>query len=149
MENTETYRQKTAETTAAVNTDGQSIVTYSDVDSLLVTVTANWRLAADDLCNCLNSCVICIIHTYTVTMAAADVGLWCQQLQLLQLQPFYGSLDFVRDNPGELVPGELVPEETFTYTHTYRGHQSSLSASSIHHEPWHPPCPTFVPLQQQ
>jgi len=24
---------------------------------------------------------------------------------LLQLQPFYGSLDFVRDYPGESVPG--------------------------------------------
>jgi len=30
----------------------------------------------------------------------------------LQLQPFYGSLDFVQDNPGE-----LVPEETFTHPH--------------------------------
>jgi len=28
------------------------------------------------------------------------------------IQPFYGSLDFVRDNPGE-----LVPEETFTHSH--------------------------------
>jgi len=27
-------------------------------------------------------------------------------------QPFYGSLDFVRDNPGE-----PVPEETFTHSH--------------------------------
>ena len=27
-------------------------------------------------------------------------------------QPFYGSLSFVRDNPGE-----PVPEETFTYSH--------------------------------
>jgi len=35
-------------------------------------------------------------------------------------QPFYGSMDFVRDNPGE-----LVPEETFTH-YTHRGHQSSL-----------------------
>jgi len=34
-------------------------------------------------------------------------------------QLFYGSLDFVRDNLGE-----PVPEETFT--HTCRGHQSSL-----------------------
>jgi len=38
----------------------------------------------------------------------------------LQLQPFYGSLDFVRVNMGE-----PVPEETFTHSH-YRGHQSSL-----------------------
>ena len=30
-------------------------------------------------------------------------------------------MDFVRDNPGE-----LVPEETFTHSYTYRGHQSSL-----------------------
>jgi len=27
-------------------------------------------------------------------------------------QPFYGSPDFVRDNPGE-----LVPDETFTHSH--------------------------------
>jgi len=31
---------------------------------------------------------------------------------LLLLQPFYGSLDFVRDNPGE-----PVPEQTFTHSH--------------------------------
>jgi len=31
---------------------------------------------------------------------------------LLLLQPFYGSLDFVRNNTGE-----LVPEETFTHSH--------------------------------
>jgi len=28
-------------------------------------------------------------------------------------QPFYGSVDFVRDNPGE-----PVPEETFTHPHS-------------------------------
>ena len=33
------------------------------------------------------------------------------QQQLLLLQPFYGSLDFVRDNPSE-----TVPEETFTHS---------------------------------
>jgi len=31
-------------------------------------------------------------------------------------QPFYGSVEFVRDNPGE-----PVPEETFTH-YTHRGH---------------------------
>ena len=36
-------------------------------------------------------------------------------------QPFYGSMDFVRDNPGE-----LVPEETFTHSHLSWGHQLSL-----------------------
>jgi len=34
---------------------------------------------------------------------------------LLQLQPFYSSLDFIRDNQKKHSP-----------THTYRGHQSSL-----------------------
>jgi len=47
-------------------------------------------------------------------------------------------LDSVRDNPGE-----LVPEETFT-THTYHGHQSSISASSMYYDPWHPPCSIYV-----
>ena len=43
-------------------------------------------------------------------------------------QPFYGSVEFVRDNPGE-----PVPEETFTH-YTHRGHQSSLSAFSIYYD---------------
>jgi len=29
-------------------------------------------------------------------------------------------------------------------THTYRGHQLSLSASSICYDPWHPPCSIYV-----
>jgi len=56
-------------------------------------------------------------------------------LLLLLLEPFYGSLHFVWDNSSEPVP---VPEET------YRGHQSSLSASSICYDPWHPPCSIYV-----
>ena len=48
-------------------------------------------------------------------------------------QPFYGSLEIVRDNPGE-----PVPEETFTH-YTHRGHQSSLAAFSIYYDTWHPP----------
>ena len=42
-----------------------------------------------------------------------------------QTQPFYGSVEFVRENPGE-----PVPEETFTH-YSHRSHQSSLSAFSI------------------
>ena len=42
-------------------------------------------------------------------------------------------MEFVRDNPGE-----LVPEETFTH-YTHRGHQSSLSAFAIYYDTWHPP----------
>jgi len=40
-------------------------------------------------------------------------------------QPFYGSVEFVRENPGD-----PVPEETFTH-YSHRSHQSSLSAFSI------------------
>ena len=40
-------------------------------------------------------------------------------------QPLYGSVEFVRENPGE-----PVPEETFTH-YSHRSHQSSLSAFSI------------------
>ena len=47
-------------------------------------------------------------------------------------QPFYGFVEFVRDNPGE-----PVPEETFTHF-THHGHQSSLSAFSIYYDTWHP-----------
>jgi len=45
--------------------------------------------------------------------------LWLEKSEI-HTQPFYGSLDFVQDNPDE-----PVPEETFT-THSYRGHQSPL-----------------------
>jgi len=48
-------------------------------------------------------------------------------------QPFYGSVEIVRGNPGE-----PVPEETFTH-YTNRGHQSFLSAFSIYYDTWHPP----------
>ena len=47
-------------------------------------------------------------------------------------QPFYGSVEIVRDNPAE-----PVPEETFTH-YTHRSHQSSLSAFSIYYDTWHP-----------
>jgi len=30
-------------------------------------------------------------------------------------------------------------QKKYSPTHTHRGHQSSLSASSIYHDPWHPP----------
>jgi len=30
-------------------------------------------------------------------------------------------------------------------TFTYHGHQSSLSASSVYYDPWHPPCSIYVP----
>ena len=62
---------------------------------------------------------------------------WCWLTQVVlethNTQLFYGSVEFVRENPGE-----LVPEETFTH-YTHRGHQSSLSAFSIYNELWHPP----------
>jgi len=47
-------------------------------------------------------------------------------------QPFHGSLEFVWDNPGE-----PVPEETFTHSHSSWS-QSSQSAFSIYYDPWHP-----------
>jgi len=44
---------------------------------------------------------------------------------IIILQPFYGSLDFVRDNPGEPVPAE----ETFTHSHLL---WSSISPYLLH-----------------
>jgi len=46
-----------------------------------------------------------------VSMAAVS-DMHIMWLLLLQLQPFYGCLDFVRNNLGE-----PVPEETFTHSH--------------------------------
>jgi len=71
---------------------------------------------------------------------------------LLTLQPFYGSLDFVWDNPGEPV---VVSKLKFTYycryqkkhspTHTYLVINHPLSASSIYYDPWHPTYSIYVP----
>jgi len=43
---------------------------------------------------------------------------WCRFTRV-HTQPFYGSVEFVRDNPGE-----PVPEETFTH-YTHCGHPGS------------------------
>jgi len=48
-------------------------------------------------------------------------------LNLLLPQPFYSSLDFVRDNPVSLYQKKHSP------IHTYRGHNHPLSASSIYY----------------
>jgi len=62
-------------------------------------------------------------------------------LLLLLLQPFYSSLDFVWD-----YPGEPVPEETFTHSHVTPiliiNHH--LSTSSIYCNPWHHPCSIYM-----
>ena len=68
------------------------------------------------------------IHPCLTAESGLSVGfIWAHT------QPFYGSVEFVRDNPGE-----PVPEETFTH-YKHRGHQSSLSAFSIYYDTWHPP----------
>jgi len=54
---------------------------------------------------------------------AFSATLW--NFNLKHTQPFYGSVEFVRENPGE-----PVPEETFTH-YSHRSHKSSLSAFSI------------------
>jgi len=66
-------------------------------------------------CSWFHCLALSLIHTHTHT------------------QPFYGSVEFVQDNPVE-----LVPEKTFTH-YTHRGHQSSQSGFSIYYDPWYPP----------
>jgi len=51
-------------------------------------------------------------------------------LLVTHTQPFYGSLDFVSDNLGE-----LVPEETFTHS----------PIAVICYDPWYPPYSIYVP----
>jgi len=56
-------------------------------------------------------------------------------------QTFYGSLDFVQDNPSK-----LVPEESFTHSLTpIVVINRPISASSIYYDPRHPPCLINVP----
>jgi len=60
--------------------------------------------------------------------------------QLLLLQPFYGSLDFVWDNLGEPVPARNIHPLTPILVI-----DRPLSDSSIYYDPWHPPCSIYVP----
>ena len=56
------------------------------------------------------------------------------------IQPFYGSLDFVRVNQGE-----PVPEETFTHSHlSWSSVIPYLLPPSITYDPGHPPCSIYV-----
>ena len=48
------------------------------------------------------------MHTHTCTYAHTRTHAHTHT----HTQPFYGSLDFVQDKPGE-----LLPEETFTHSH--------------------------------
>ena len=69
-----------------------------------------------DCHNACSSCKCCrFIRTYMITQHT-------HTHTQTHTQPFYGTVEIVRDNPGE-----PVPEETFTH-YTHRGHQSSLSA---------------------
>jgi len=58
---------------------------------------------------------------------------------LLLLQPFYGSLDFVQDNPGE-----PVPLETFTHSHLSWSSIIHPLSASICYDHWHPPCSIYL-----
>jgi len=74
----------------------------------------------------LRICCIYYTHTHTHT----------------HTQLFHGSLDFVWDNPGEPVSEETFTHSTLTPTVVI---SHPLSASSIHCDPWHPPCSIYVP----
>jgi len=50
-------------------------------------------------------------------------------------QPFYGSMDFVRDNPSLPVPEKNIHPLTPIVVINH-----PLSASSVYYDPWHPPC---------
>jgi len=62
-----------------------------------------------------------------------DSGKEGSKIKHTHIQPFYGSVDFVR--------GNLVSryQKKHSSTHTHHGHQISLSASSIYYDPWDPP----------
>jgi len=57
----------------------------------------------------------------------------------LLLQLFYGSLDYVRDNPGEPVPEKHSPITTVVVIN------HPLSVSSIYYDPWHSHCLIYMP----
>jgi len=56
----------------------------------------------------LTHCVLCTVHSNDVSFVKISA-----YILITHTQPFYGSVDFVRDNPGE-----PVPEETFTHSHS-------------------------------
>jgi len=57
----------------------------------------------------------------------------------LQLQPFYGSLDFVQDKPGEPAPEKNIHPLTPIMANNHIS-----SAYSIDYDPFHPPCSVFL-----
>jgi len=77
---------------------------------LWVRVQSIYIIYSEVVCLVVKRCIVAYVWT-------GEISILCL---LLQLQPFYGSLDIVRDNPCEPVPEKQSP------THTYRGHQSSL-----------------------
>jgi len=96
---------------------------------------------------CIDNCVHCSVAARTAstpsnwrgsTLSMPRIHIY---ILLLQLQPFYGSLDFVRNNLCE-----LVPEETFTHSHLpIMDINHPLSASAIFYDTWHPPCSIYMP----
>jgi len=92
------------------------------------------------LCSCLFgfSFLFChIVHNQDVCIDVKILFIKrCSSMQecafwsYTHTQPFYRSVEIVRDNPGE-----PVPEETFTH-YTHRSHQSAFS---IYYDTWHPP----------
>ena len=80
-------------------------------------------------------------------MTCSTICMWMQQKSnnaqlLLLLQPFYGSLNFVWDNPGELVSEETFTHSPLLWSSMIDDHPSY--ASSIYYNPWHPPCSIYV-----
>jgi len=68
------------------------------------------------LCSLLNDLTVNAPHSANCKRKKRIFGIkrsiWWVVYTHTHTQPFYGSLDFVRDNPGE-----LVSEETFTHSH--------------------------------
>ena len=92
----------------------QRPITYCEALRLRQELLEAATIAFNNLISCQVFAVMCLFCYMVLLM-----------LHTHTTQPFYGSVEFVRENPGE-----PVPEETFTH-YSHRSHQSSLSAFSI------------------
>ena len=96
----------------------------------VVCVWSNCKLIISTICRCYIP-VISIAYLQITFSVIQVINSQMDKLvktvphQNTHTQPFYGSVEFVRENPGE-----PVPEETFTH-YSHHSHQSSLSAFSI------------------
>jgi len=85
---------------------GRWLCHFSFLITIVHVCNKSWQHSTTDLTIIVIITIITVDQTAAITFCCTFTKFW------IHTQPFYGSLDFVSDNPGE-----PVPEETFTHSH--------------------------------